>query len=77
VTGWTWNVRDDAWEQGFAYLQNFVEREGHAKVPQRHVEDGYRIGRWVMAQRREYQNGRLAPQRRSRLNATPGWTWTA
>jgi hypothetical protein len=35
--GWTWNLRDEAWEQAFAALQQFRERKGHALVPDGHV----------------------------------------
>ncbi len=42
LPGWTWDALDTAWEKGFARLHEFVEREGHARVPQGASEgDGY------------------------------------
>jgi hypothetical protein len=42
----------ERWDRGYAALVRFVEREGHAKVPRNHVEDGAMLGRWVSYQRR-------------------------
>ena len=48
LPGWTWDANEAAWEEGFAHLQRFVEREGHARVPPRYrEEDGFRLGEWV------------------------------
>ena len=35
-------------------LAAYREREGHANVPMRHVEDGEKLGRWMGAQRERY-----------------------
>ena len=56
-------------------LREFVEREGHARVPQWHREDGYRLGQWVAIQRTAYRGGNLDRERRARLEALPGWMW--
>jgi Helicase associated domain len=56
----------------------FVEREGHARVPHGHREDGYPLGQWIEVQRqlhRGSRQGRLEPARRARLEALPRWTW--
>jgi hypothetical protein len=54
-----------------------VHREGHSRVPNRHRDgDGFRLGQWVQLQRRGYQRGTLEDERRCRLAALPGWTWT-
>jgi superfamily II DNA or RNA helicase len=71
LAGWTWTAREDAWEEAFAKLRSFVEREGHARVPDEWIEDGVRLGRWVDGQRTRA----LRPERRARLEAVPGWTW--
>ena len=75
VPGWTWETRQVAWDEGFIHLMRFVEREGHARVRQGSREEGYRLGGWVAEQRQAYREETLAPQRRARLEALPGWTW--
>jgi superfamily II DNA or RNA helicase len=75
LPGWVWNVYDAEWERGFSALECFVEREGHARVPAKHIENTYRLGRWVVKQR--HNKGQLAADRTSRLEAVPGWEWHA
>ncbi len=75
LPGWTWDPRDDAWEEGFDQLQRFVEREGHADVPFGRGKVGYQLGQWVSNQRRTYRQGNLEPERCARLEALPGWRW--
>jgi len=55
----------------------FVEREGHARVPQSWREDGYRLGQWVGVQRSDFKKGQLGEARRERLEGLPGWSWHA
>jgi superfamily II DNA or RNA helicase len=76
LPGWVWEPFDDAWEQGFDALRRFIEREGHARVPQGfRDEDGYRLGHWVGTQRTVHGRGVLSEERVTRLEALPGWVW--
>ena len=75
VAGWVWHSHQSAWENGFSRLVEFVEREGHARVPVAHVESGFRLGSWAATQRQEFKTGRLNGERRHRLEALPGWVW--
>ena len=75
LPGWTWDILTDQWEQGFGYLLRFAERQGHSRVPDNHVEDGFRLGKWVGKQRTSYGRGNLAPDRFRRLEELPRWTW--
>ena len=72
---WTWNVDAAAWEEGFAHVQRFVEREENARVPRSQIENGFKLGVWVHAQRRSYEKDKLDADQIRRLEALPGWEW--
>jgi excisionase family DNA binding protein len=59
-----------------ALLAGFVARERHALVPKAHIEGGFPLGQWVAKRRLAYQQGRSDPERSSRLEQLPGWSWT-
>ena len=56
-----------AWEEGFAVLRRFKAREGHCRVSQRHIEDGFKLGQWVAVQRSLTLT--MPPERRQHLDA--------
>ena len=68
----SWDPRTAQWDEGFAALKNFSLREGHCDVTEKFVEDGVKLGRWVIMQRR--RKDRLTPDRISRLNSI-GFIW--
>src|SRR5262249_23202336 len=70
-----WTPLDSAWPAGYSHLERFVAREGHARVPNDHLEDGYRLGQWVADQRNFHRSGRLSEERAARLQALTGWGW--
>ena len=75
LPGWTWNVRDAAWEQAFDALLQYATRTGVSNPPRNTIEDGMDIGAWVIKQRSRKR--RLAESQRRRLSEVPGWTWAA
>ena len=66
-------------ELNLAALQQFVDRNGHARVPQNHRElfEGSEVGlgTWVVIKRTQYRAGSLLPSRAAALEALPGWDW--
>lgn len=76
LPGWSWRVFDDRNNQGFEALDAFVKREGQALVPTGHVENGFKLGRWIAQNDRltKIQTQRISlPKKISRnLNHIPG-----
>ncbi len=70
--GFEWDPLAIDWEGGFAALETFRAREGHCRVPQVHVESGYRLGKWVARQRKVSDT--MPAERRQRLEAI-GFEW--
>ena len=70
--GFVWQHKTEIFEKNVALLKQFILREGHAKVTFNHLEDGARLGSWVVAIR----SSRLKLDRQSskRLDAM-GFVW--
>ena len=60
---------DVKWERMHALLGTYREREGHADVTAKHVEDGVNLGIWLSRQRAALKAGELDPARQKRLEA--------
>jgi len=62
-------ARERAFQRGLAAARAFHEREGHLRVPQRHIEDTedgpVRLGQWLSNIRRRHAS--LSPQRQAAL----------
>jgi predicted helicase len=72
---WTWDLLEAQWEEAFAMLGQYAEREGQARVPPRYTEGGFSLGKWVNRQRTAYRAGKLEADRRRRLEGLLGWSW--
>ena len=70
--GFDWDLFTTDWEQGFAALLAFKQREGHCRVPSTHKESDFALGRWVGAQRQSTE--KMSSGRRQRLNDV-GFEW--
>ena len=79
VPGWVWDVLEADFQEGRDALAQFVEREGHARVPMRHVEpfEGreFKLGSWIENRSEDLQAGRLSVEQIAALQVGPGWTW--
>ena len=68
--GVVWDVAAAQWEQNYALLRAFVEREGHANVPDRHEEGGEKLGRWLSRQRKRWQARGMSEEARKAKSAS-------
>ena len=66
-----WDVFGDQWERSYALLRAYREREGHANVPLRHVEEGEKLGGWLSTQRKRYQARGWSEEERKAKKASP------
>ena len=65
--GFCWDVQKHEWERNFKLLEQYSKREGHCDVPQKHVEDGGNLGKWLVVQRQIRRKGTLDKSRQERL----------
>jgi superfamily II DNA or RNA helicase len=71
--GFDWDPHTNRWEEGFEYLQAFVQEHKHCLVTIGYRSpDGYRLGTWVSKQRLSRDN--LSAERKERLDAL-GFDW--
>ena len=79
--GWIWdaNIRrgGDKWEYTYKIFQNYIEREGSARVKPNHKEGGRNLYNWTKNQRKFYRNGELSQERIDKLEIykNRGWVW--
>lgn len=67
-----WNARDHKWDEGFASLLAFKNREGHCLIPKEHLESGFHLGQWASFQRVSREV--LSEVRRIKLDSL-GFVW--
>ncbi|MBS9532627.1 Helicase associated domain protein [Mycobacterium sp. M1] len=78
LPGWAVSARDAWWEEGFRQLQVYAAQTGNASPAQSHsTDDGFNLGPWVATQRATRVQGKMPAERQARLEALPGWEWTA
>ena len=70
--GFIWDAHAHQWEEGFSALLKFKEREGSCLVSQKHLEGGYRLGKWISGQRTNKE--KLSEDRSRRLDEL-GFVW--
>jgi superfamily II DNA or RNA helicase len=72
--GFTWDALGERWEEAYASLKAFYEREGHCRVPTGHIEAGIKLGQWIRVQRT--QDAKMSSDRRQKLDDL-GFVWDA
>ena len=81
LPGWVWDPFEVAFQDGLGAWAQFVEREGHARVVEAHVESleggDFTLGTWVSNRRGNFNDGKLPSEWVDSLEALPGWVWDA
>jgi superfamily II DNA or RNA helicase len=70
--GFVWNPLEVNWEEGFNYLTLYKKREGNCRVPNNHIENGFRLGQWMGVQRQN--KNKMTSERCQRLEEL-GFIW--
>jgi superfamily II DNA or RNA helicase len=66
--GFAWNPHQDLFDRGLIELAAYVQAHGDARVSQSYTTpDGYHLGTWCAARRKDLQADRLAPERAKAL----------
>lgn len=72
LAGWAADTRNAQWALSFQRLADYVNANGSAAVHSDYVVDGFKLGRWVVTQRRRWDS--LSADQQRRLGSLPGWT---
>jgi hypothetical protein len=70
--GFDWDPLETDWAEGLHHLTIYKEREGHCRVSQKHMENGFRLGIWVANWRKRMRT--LSEARRQQLDEL-GFEW--
>jgi len=74
LPGWVWGALDARWEEGYAALCAFAQRQKPWLVPREYrTAEGFKLGAWITKQRSLREQ--MSPERRARLQQVPGWIW--
>ena len=66
--GFTWELLDEQFEQGFQETLLYKERTGNTNAPTIYkTPEGFRLGAWQSDKRNRYKKGKLSPDRIKRL----------
>lgn len=72
--GFVWTL-ESAWNTGYRHAKEYFDKNGNLKIQQKTLcEDGYPLGRWVYAQRKDFKAGILTENQIDDLNKL-GMVW--
>ena len=72
--GFSWNPKEDQWNQMLDTLVAYKEEFGDCNVPRKYSANPQLVS-WVSSQRRSMKKDRLSPERIKKLNQL-GFEWT-
>jgi len=75
IEGWVWSLHDEKWDVQFNKLKEFVNENGHCKLPYEwSVHDRYiSLRNWVAKQK--HLRNKLSSERTTKLESLKGWNW--
>jgi superfamily II DNA or RNA helicase len=78
LKGWNWSGEDqkiDQWMEMYSHLKKFVSQNGHARVKDKSVFNGAKLGTWVSVQRRRYTTKTITKEQSALLEKLHKWSW--
>ena len=72
--GFIKNPFDSSWNESLALLDSYIHKHGNADVPQRHLEEGFKLGVWCHNQRKQFSEQKLSAEKVQKLNDR-GFNW--
>ena len=78
LKGWIWlneEIKDDKWTEMYEHLVQFTIEQGHARVRDKAVINGIKLGTWVAVQRRRYFLKTMSIDQVKLLESLSRWSW--
>ena len=78
LPGWSWfneEIKRDKWTEMYQHLVQFIDQFGHARVRDKSVFNGIKLGTWVAVQRRRYFLNSISKEQVHLLESLPRWSW--
>ena len=72
---WSWNLREDNWNECFFCLKKYTEKYGTSKISTKFKYEGCSLGRWVISQREAKTKNKINSARIILLESLPDWSW--
>ena len=71
---WTIKCEKMNWFEAFSYAKDFYDEHGHLNIPVNYQVDGYKLGYWIISQKRMYFKNRLDSRKKELLESI-GIVW--
>ncbi len=68
----SWDPLTEIWDEAFVALVVYKNREGHTRMPQKHIENGIKLGQWIQVRRQ--RKDEMNEDQISRLDSI-GFIW--
>jgi len=71
IQGWSWNTKDDYWNERFEELRNHAINHGTCDI----ADKSSGLQRWISTQRKNYKNNILPNEKIDLLESLNDWHW--